>query len=91
MVQVTYTKTNETYNFPSVKSALIYLRDVIRMERKAYRKAHNLTINVSALAPAEATGIELVDMASYKLNDLGADKLCDLLTNYGIPTTIKEL
>lgn len=89
MIQVTHNNTTTTHT--SIKSALSYLRDVARMERRAYRRAHSLPDNVNSLPPAWATGIALVDMASYKLSNLGADQLCSLLTNFGKPTTIKEL
>lgn len=81
----------EEMNFASVKSALLYVRNIIRTERRAYRKAHNLTDNVGELPPAEKTGIALVDMASYKLSNMGAQQLEELLNDYGYFVKIRKV
>ena len=90
MNTIVITKNGE-YNFASKKSALMYVRDLIRTERRAYRKAHNLTDNVNELPPTEKTGINLVDMASYKLGNMGAGHLEDLLNEYGYFIKIRKV
>lgn len=87
MTQVTI--NNETTTFASVKSALMYTRDIIRNARRIYRKAHCLPDNVHELPPAERTGYDLVDMAPYKLSNMGAEQLCKLLNDYGISAKIE--
>lgn len=90
-MNITVITKNGEYNFASKKSALMYVRDIIRMERRAYRKAHNLTDNVDELPPAEKTGIALVDMASYKLSNMGAQQLEELLNDYGYFVKIRKV
>jgi len=82
---------NETKTFESMKSALNWVRGTIRNERRYYRTAHDLTDNVNELPPAEKTGIELVDMASYKLSNMGAEQLEELLVQYGYPIRIRKV
>lgn len=86
----TVTINNESKKFASTRSALMYVRDIIRTTRRVYRKNHNLADNVYELPTSEKTGIALVDMASYKLSNMGAKQLCDLLNAFEIPATITE-
>ena len=82
---------NETTRFNGKKSALGFIRDFIRKERRNYRLSHNITDNVNELPPAELTGIALVDIASYKLNNMGAEMLIKLLTDFGVNAKIEEV
>lgn len=88
MVQVTI--NNEITRFDGKKSALGFIRAIIRKERRNYRLAHNLNDNVNELPPTQKTGIALVDIASYSLNNKGAEMLIKLLNDFGMNAAIQE-
>ena len=77
-----YQSSNATVK-GSKKTILNFLRDEARKLRRDSRKRHNLDNSVMSI-DENLHKSKLVTIASFELNNLGTENLCELLNNHGV-------